>query len=202
MSQKDLVKFFAALGAGNQKKASQILETVVRGKMSERVGGICVAPEKTDIRLKNKQIGSRVEEMYDDVDMEDNEDMVDDETMSDQKAPAAGLAGAADRLLANKDKEVEEGVEEEEMYDDHDLDDDFDDLDDVEMDDVDDFNDLDDEEDPEKDLRDYIEDCVLNTQMDIDEVNQAVHNEFAGQYPFEVIERIYYDVVDGMPELN
>jgi hypothetical protein len=196
MSQKDLVKFFAALGAGNQKKASQILETVVRGKMSERVGGICVAPEKTDIRLKNKQIGSRVEEMYDDV--EDNEDIVDDTNTQpiQQNMPAAGLAGAADRLLANKDKDVQEGVEEEEMYDDHDLDDDFDDLDDVEMDD------LDDEEDPEKDLRDYIEDCVLNTQMDIDEVNQAVHNEFAGQYPFEVIERIYYDVVDGMPELN
>ena len=33
------------------------------------------------------------------------------------------------------------------------------------------------EEDTEKDLRDYIEDCVLNTQMDI---NEAVHNEFAG----------------------
>ena len=197
MSQKDLVKFFAALGAGNEKKASQILETVVRGKMSERVGGICVAPEKTDIRLKNKQMPGHIEEMYDDVDVEDNEDMVDDTKVmpAQQKKPAAGLAGAADRLLTNKDKDMQEGVEEE-MYDDHDLDDDFDDVeDDIELDDER-------EEDPEKDLRDYIEDCVLNTQMDIDEVNQAVHNEFAGQFPFEVIERIYYDVVDGMPELN
>lgn len=52
------------------------------------------------------------------------------------------------------------------------------------------------------DLRAYIEDCILNSDMDIDECYNAVRTQFGDQYTDEEIDQTYHDVIDQLPELN
>lgn len=136
------------------------------------------------------------EEMVDDLEMEEGRHM---------GRGKAGMAGLGERMAMRGKKVVET--------------DDLDDLDSTAGDGLDDYDSLDAEnevDDLEDDfdvdmeqpggqsteLRNYIQDCVLNSNMDIDECYNAVRTQFGDHFSDEEIDQIYNDVIDNMPELN
>lgn len=138
------------------------------------------------------------EELVDDLDMEENYHV---------GRGRAGMAGLGERMMMRGKRVVEN--------------DDLDDLDstvgdglgDSMEDGGDQFDDLDSDIDSEFDdeldqsgdqteLRNYIQDCVLNSNMDIDECYNAVRTQFGDHFSDEEIDQIYNDVIDNMPELN
>lgn len=160
--------------------------------------------EQSDQPLDGDNVGDT-----NDLDQEiQDEELVDDLDMEEDYHVGrgrAGMAGLGERMMMRGKRVVEnddldstvgDGLDDsmEDTGDDFDLDSD------IELDS--DFDDELDQSGDQTELRNYIQDCVLNSNMDIDECYNAVRTQFGDHFSDEEIDQIYNDVIDNMPELN
>ncbi len=220
---EDIREQLAGFGEDEVAIADTIVSMLEDGEY-EDVEQTIEVPEdfKEQLDAAMEQYSDTNDQQLDDVDVGDiddveqevqDEELVDDLDMEEYYSVGrgrAGMAGLGERMLMRGKKVVEN--DELDDLDDLDstvgdgLDDSMenhgDDFDELESDIDSDFDDEMEQSGDQVELRNYIQDCVLNSNMDIDECYNAVRTQFGDHFTDEQIDQIYNDVIDNMPELN
>lgn len=182
------------LGDESLDQAEMISDAMLSGEYEE-IGELEVPDdfqEMIDDNVAELTDLGAVSDESDDVDLDDTDDDLEEDADLETDHKSTGMAGLGRRFAKLNQPLKEDGLE------------DTDDLDDTsDLDDVDGELDVTDDQDATSmDIRSYIEDCVLNSDMDIDQCYHAVRTQFGNQYSDSEIDQIYNDVIDNLPELN